>query len=79
MLGAYLSSVGGRVNLLASYSYGCFALSMLDKFGGTDVTAPGMYHLFAGHICVFHRPMSEVIVYEDLAVSTGKANFNVEV
>lgn len=73
MLGAYLSSVGGRGNLLLSNAYGKFALELLAKADSTYPLTPGMYHLYAGHIAVFHKPVSEVVKYEDLAVSSGKA------
>ena len=75
MLGAYMSSLGGRENLESSYAYGRFALRMLEEADGIQSIAPGMYHLFAGHIAVFHAPMATVMQYEDLAISTGKALF----
>lgn len=59
---------------MKSYAYGKFALRMLEKAGAASI-APGMYHLFAGHIAVFHQPMAEVIKYEDLAIATGKAAY----
>lgn len=78
MLGAWLSSLEGRDNLIASRAYGDFALTLLERSDGLNALAPGMYHLYAGHIAVFHFPMSKVMEFEDLAIATGKALFNVE-
>ena len=78
MLAAYLCSLGGLENMRESYAYGKFALRVLESSSKLEEIAPGMYHVFAGHIAVFHSPMQEVCIHEDLAVSTGKALFNVE-
>lgn len=75
MLGAYLSSVGGRDNLQKSYAYGNLALQILQKAPSLSPLAPGMYHMYAGHIAIFHKTVTDVMQYEDLAVSTGKAFF----
>lgn len=75
MLEAYLSSVGGIENLCLSAAYGRFALKMLYQAPKLTLLAPGMYHLYAGHIAIFHQTIDEVMVYEKLAVSTGTELF----
>lgn len=78
MTGVLLGSDSSRENLHRSYAFGRLAISLIERDNRQHALAPAIYEVYAGHIGVFHQPMSEVLNYLQQAVTAGMAVFNVD-
>jgi len=78
MSGVILGSEGTQENLQRSYHYGKLAIQLIEKESPPPAIAPAIYQVYAGHIGVFHQPMSDVLRYLQQAASIGQAVFNVD-
>lgn len=76
MTGVILGSEATHDNMVRSYAYGRLAINMIEA-EETHAFAPAIYEVYAGHIGIFHQPMSEVLRYLQLAVTEGLKTWNV--
>ncbi|EWC44471.1 hypothetical protein DRE_06739 [Drechslerella stenobrocha 248] len=80
MLACMVGGDGGAHNLSLAWKLGHMAVTLVEKEMQevTPTNAPAIFQVFAGHIACFHRPMSDVIRYEHLALVTAQAVFEVD-
>ncbi|KAI5781237.1 hypothetical protein EDC01DRAFT_779090 [Geopyxis carbonaria] len=78
MTGVILGADAAPENMARSYAFGRLAIALLEREPRMPALAPAIYEVYAGHIGVFHQPMSEVLQYLQRGVTAGLAVFNVD-
>lgn len=78
MTGVILGSEATHDNLARSHAYGQLAIKLIEHSRTRHPLSPAIYQVYAGHIGVFHQPMSDVLRCLQKAIQTGISVFNVD-
>ncbi|ODQ54815.1 hypothetical protein SAICODRAFT_6009 [Saitoella complicata NRRL Y-17804] len=75
MAACVLCEFGGD-DLVRSYAYGKLSVTLVESEPMVPSIAPAIYEVFAGHISIFHEPLSEALRNFQLCVSTSFTTYD---